>query len=62
MKNMDFFQEIEHREVPWGERVICVLTLAGRQLDLQETPRSRIHAFTERNGRLLPSEIIMKPD
>jgi hypothetical protein len=24
MPNEDFFEEIEHREVPWGERVIRV--------------------------------------
>jgi hypothetical protein len=24
MPNEDFFKEIEHREVPWGERVIWV--------------------------------------
>lgn len=39
-----------------GERHI--LTLAGRKLKLQEAPRSRSHAFTVRNGRLLRSEII----
>ena len=39
-----------------GERHI--LTLAGRKLDVRDAPRSRWHAFTVRNGRLLRSELI----
>jgi hypothetical protein len=24
VRNLDFFEEIEHREVPWGEKTICI--------------------------------------
>lgn len=59
-----FVASIEfEREAGWvscclaeGERHI--LTLVGRQLDLRDAPRSRSHAFTVRNGRLLRSEMI----
>lgn len=33
-----------------------ILTLAGRELETQEAPRSRSHYFTARGGRLLRSE------
>lgn len=35
-----------------------ILTLVGRELDTRPAPRSRAHAFTARDGRLLRSEVI----
>jgi hypothetical protein len=35
-----------------------ILTLAGREMEVQDAPRSRMHVFTVRKGRMLRSELI----